>query len=137
MINILFVCSGNSVRSQMAEGLGRAMSHGACEIKSAGTMPIGVHPDTVACMKEIGIDISAQTSDLLSRSMLDWADYVITLCNSALIAFPVLSPRTRHIHWDIPNPDRDYDTVEERRDGFANVRNMIKEKIQNLFEEII
>jgi len=121
----------------MAEGLGRAMSHGTCEIKSAGTMPIGVHPHTVACMKEIDIDISGQTSDLLSRSMLDWADYVITLCNSALITFPVLPPKTRHIHWDIPNPDRDYDTTEERRNGFANVRNMIKEKIENLFEKII
>ena len=100
-------------------------------------MPIGVHPDTIACMKEIDIDISAQTSDLLSRSMLDWADYVITLCNSALIAFPVMPPKTRHIHWDISNPDRNYDTDEERREGFAKVRNTIREKIDNLFKEII
>ena len=136
MINILFVCSGNSVRSQMAEGLCRAMTDGNCEVKSAGVMPIGVHPVTIASMKEIDIDISAHTSSLLSRSMLDWADYVITLCNSLLIGFPAMPPKTRHIHWDIPNPDRNYDSDEKRSEGFAKVRNTVKENIAQLLEEV-
>ncbi|PKK83464.1 MAG: arsenate reductase [candidate division Zixibacteria bacterium HGW-Zixibacteria-1] len=136
MTNILFVCSGNSVRSQMAEGLARHLGNGDCEIKSAGITPIGVHSAAAKSMNEIGIDISAHTSDHLSRDLLDWADYVVTLCNSVMIAFPVLPPRTKHIHWDIPNPDRYYDSPELQLKGFARVRDLLKEKIEKLFEEI-
>lgn len=136
MANILFVCSGNSVRSQMAEGLARLLSDGACDIKSAGITPIGVHTVAVESMNEIGIDISNQTSDFLTRELLNWADYVVTLCNSAMIGFPLLPPRTRHIHWDIPNPDGDYDSDELRLKGFARVRDLLKEKIGSFLEEL-
>ncbi|MEW5924312.1 MAG: arsenate reductase ArsC [Candidatus Zixiibacteriota bacterium] len=136
MANILFVCSGNSVRSQMAEGLARHLSNSTCDIKSAGITPIGVNPVAIKSMGEIGIDISSQTSDFLTRDLLDWADYVITLCNSAMTRFPVIPPGTKHIHWDIPNPDRNYDSDELQAKGFARIRNLLREKIDSLLKEI-
>jgi len=123
------------VRSQMAEGLCRAICDGNDEISSAGIAPIGVHPAAIASMREIDIDISGHTSRMLSRSMLDRADFVITLCNSAVMALPLILSRTQHIHWDIPNPDRNYDTEEERERGFARIRDMIEEKIREFLKE--
>jgi arsenate reductase len=136
MKNILFVCTGNSCRSQMAEGFGRALSNGKFEIKSAGTAPVGVLPMTVKIMQEAGIDISGHTSDLLTAGMIQWADYVITLCNSARDNCPVIPPDKIHYHWDIENPDRYYSSEEARNRGFAEARDEIKTRVQQLFEKI-
>jgi len=136
MINILFVCTGNSCRSQIAEGFGRALSNSKFEIKSAGTSPIGVLPMTIKTMKDVGIDISDHTSDLLTIKMIEWADYVITLCNSARDYCPVIPAGKIHYHWDIENPDRLYISEEARSIGFAKARDEIKTRVQNLFEEI-
>lgn len=136
MKNILFVCTGNSCRSQMAEGFGKYLSNGRFDIKSAGTAPIGVHPMAVASMKEIGIDISEQYSTMLDPGLIRWADYVITLCNSARDNCPVIPRGIRHFHWDIENPDRVYLSDKDRRDGFATVRDELKRRIEELFVEI-
>ncbi len=133
---ILFVCTGNSCRSQIAEGFGIEFSDGKFEIKSAGTSPIGVLPATIETMKEVGIDISEHTSDLLTGEMIQWADYVITLCNHARDNCPVIPPGVIHYHWDIENPDRLYPSEEARRIGFARARDDIKNRVQQLFAEI-
>jgi len=120
----------------MGEGLGIEMSDGKFDIKSAGIAPIGVHPAAIDCMREIGIDISEQTSDMLSRELIDWADYIITMCNNARDHCPVFPSRVKHIHWDIPNPDRLYLSETDRTAEFAAVRDLIKQRIEILFSEL-
>ncbi len=136
MKNILFVCTGNSCRSQMAEGFGRALADGKFEIQSAGTAPIGVLPMTVKTMKEVGIDISKHSSDLLTSKMIQWADYIVTLCNSARDNCPVIPSDKIHYHWDIENPDRFYLSEEARDRGFAFARDEIKSRVEKLFDKI-
>ncbi|UCD95070.1 MAG: arsenate reductase ArsC [Candidatus Zixiibacteriota bacterium] len=136
MKKILFVCTGNSCRSQMAEGFARALSDGNVDVKSAGISPIGVHPAAIMTMKEAGIDISEQTSDLLTPAMIRNADYVITLCNSARDNCPVIPRGVRHFHWDITNPDRLFPSEEARRREFARVRDDLRNRIEKLFREL-
>jgi len=136
MRRILFVCTGNSCRSQMAGGFGRAFGKGEFEVESAGTSPIGILPATIRTMKEVGIDISDQTSDKLTTEMIAWADYVITLCSQARDNCPVIPPGVIHRHWDIENPDRLYFSDEKRRREFARIRDQIGEKVKDLFENI-
>jgi arsenate reductase len=135
MKKILFVCTGNSCRSQMAEGFGHEFSDGRFEVRSAGTAPAGVNHSAIDAMIEEGIDITDQTSDLLTDDMFEWADYVITLCNSARDSCTVIPDDVEHIHWDIENPDHDYQSEEDRRIEFARVRDELKEYILEFFEE--
>jgi arsenate reductase len=120
----------------MAEGFGEAFSDRKFKIKSAGVTPIGVHPAAIAAMREVGIDISEHTSDLLTEQMIAQADYVITLCGHARDRCPVMPPTVKHFHWDIDNPDRIYMSEEARRVGFAEVRDEIKRRVEKLFNEI-
>ncbi|MCP4706094.1 MAG: arsenate reductase ArsC [candidate division Zixibacteria bacterium] len=136
MKKILFVCSGNSCRSQMGEGWGRELSDGRFEVNSAGVSPIGVLPPTVATMQEAGVDISEQTSKFLSPELIKWADYIITMCNNARDVCPVFPSNVNHIHWDTENPDRIYLSEEDRKKEFAKVRDWIKNKIVKLYDEI-
>jgi arsenate reductase len=136
MKNILFVCTGNSCRSQMAEGFGLEYSDGRFEIKSAGISPFGVLPMTIETMIEVGIDISEHTSDLLTSEMIQWADYVVTLCNHARDVCPAIPPDVEHLHWDIENPDRLYASEEARLIEFARVRDEIESRVLQLFEKI-
>lgn len=136
MINILFVCTGNSCRSQMAEGLGKELADGRFAVKSAGVSPIGVHPMSIKTMAEIGIDISEQTSKMLDPEMIKWAEYVITLCNSARDNCPVIPGNVKKLHWDIENPDRLYLSETARDKAFARTRDEIKERIEDLFDNI-
>ena len=136
MKKILFVCTGNSCRSQMAEGFGKSQSEGRFQIRSAGTVPIGVHPMAIAIMKEAGIDISEQNSDFLTSEMTQWADYLVTLCGSACERIPPLPPHVKHFHWDIENPDRIYLSEKERHDEFTRIRDLIEKKVKELFVQI-
>jgi len=136
MKNILFVCTGNSCRSQMAEGFGKAFAGGRFRVKSAGISPIGIHPSAIDTMKEVGIDISEQRSTMLTKDVLKWADYVVTLCDSARDNCPVIPPGITHVHWDIPNPDRIFLSEEARKSEFRRVRGRIKEQVGELFEGI-
>jgi arsenate reductase len=136
MTKILFVCTGNSCRSQMAEGFARYFSNGRFQIKSAGLFPTGIHPMTIQTMKEAGIDISDQTSDMLNPAMVEWCDYFITLCGSARDRCPAVPPKVKHFHWDIENPDILYISEEDRRREFARVRDEIKRYVEKLFLQI-
>ncbi len=101
--SVLILCTGNSVRSQMAEGLLRAMAGDRLEVSSAGTRPAGLNPNAVRAMAEIGIDISGQRSKSVEEFRDRSFDYVITVCDSAREACPVF-PGTRQIHRDFEDP---------------------------------
>ncbi len=136
MKNILIVCSGNSIRSQIAEGFVKALAGGKYDIKSAGVTPVGIHPMAVEIMNEVGIDISGHGCTMLSRSMLQDVDYLITLCNSARDHLPAILPGVRHIHRDVGNPDRQYPSEDDRRKGYARVRHDILNHIETFLDEI-
>ena len=101
---ILFVCSGNSARSQIAEGFCREYGGDAVEVQSAGTKPQGLNPNAVAVMQERAIDISAQTSDPLCEQDLAGYEYVITLCGDARDRCPALPGGVKEEHWDLTDP---------------------------------
>ncbi|MBI5886411.1 MAG: arsenate reductase ArsC [Deltaproteobacteria bacterium] len=104
-VKILFVCVGNTCRSQMAEGFARAHAKGRVEVRSAGTSSMGyVNADTVEAMAEVGVDITTQTSKQLKDEALDWADVVVTLgCCSADNLCPVTFKGAK-LDWQIEDP---------------------------------
>jgi len=126
---VLFLCTGNSARSQMAEGLLRQMAGDRFEVFSAGTHPKGMHPRSVEVMKEIGIDISQQTSKDVSTFRNDKFDYIITVCDRAKQQCPVFAG-AEPIHWGFDDPahalpPRDLEV-------FRHVRDEIRQRL-NLF----
>jgi len=117
---VLFLCTGNSARSQMAEGLLRAKASERFEVFSAGTHPKGLHPRSVEVMKEVGIDISQQKSKDVAVFVNDKFEYVITVCDRAKQQCPIF-PGAEPIHWgfDDPadaSPDRELETFRRVRD---------------------
>jgi arsenate reductase len=102
-VNILFLCTGNSCRSQMAEGWGRHLS-GEHTFRSAGIEAHGKNPRAITVMSEAGIDISGQSSTQLTDEMLGWADLVVTVCGHADDNCPVLPAGVRKLHWPLDDP---------------------------------
>jgi arsenate reductase len=100
---VLFVCTGNRARSQMAEGLLRHLSGDRFDVQSAGTLPSGMSEHTVAAMREIGIDVSQQWSKHVNDFDGQAFDYVITVCDSANESCPVF-PGGEQLHWSIEDP---------------------------------
>ena len=135
-LSILFVCTGNSARSQMAEGFARAYASHAICIESAGTNPVGVNPSAVRAMNEVGIDISQHTSDLLGGKDLQGYDYVVTLCGEARDACPVLPPQLKTEHWPLPDPARIHGTPEQVVEGFRVIRYQIEHRVHELLSRI-
>ncbi|ERM92107.1 arsenate reductase (thioredoxin) [Caldanaerobacter subterraneus] len=133
---LYFICTGNSCRSQMAEGFGKFYGGDDFEVYSGGVEAHGLNPKAVEVMKEIGIDISNQTSDLIDENILFKADYVITLCGDARDKCPALPPSVKSLHWELEDPARAEGTEEEIMNKFREVRDIIKEKVKALIEEI-
>src|SRR3989304_1856816 len=104
MLKVMFLCTANSCRSQMAEGLAKELGKGLIEPHSAGLMAAGIHPRAIAVMKEIGIDISNQRSKEIEENLLKKMDVVITLCGDAEEYCPLTPPEIRRIHWPIKDP---------------------------------
>jgi arsenate reductase len=122
----LFLCTGNSARSQMAEGLLRAKAGDRFEVFSAGTHPKGLHPRSVDAMKEIGIDISRQQSKDVSVYASRKFDYVITVCDRAKQACPIF-PGAEPIHWGFDDPA---DAPADRQlETFRRVRDEIRQRL--------
>ncbi len=132
---VLFLCTGNSVRSQMAEGFLRAFGGDRFEVKSAGTAPAGVNPNSIAVMKEAGIDISGQSSERLERQMLEWADLLITLCGDARDNCPVVPPGVEKRHWPLEDPSHGEGTEEEMLARFRKTRDLVKQYVEGLIAE--
>ncbi len=130
MLKVMFLCTGNSCRSQMAEGLARAQGQGLLEAHSAGLMPAGVHPRAIAVMKEIGIDISSQRSKVIDEKLLRTMDVVITLCDNAAEACPWTPPEIRRLHWPLQDPVGATGTEEKIMKEFRRTRDEIRALIE-------
>jgi len=131
---VLFVCTGNSVRSQMAEGLLKALGSGQWDVQSAGVFSSYVHPLAIQVMKEIGIDISQQTSNAMDQFVSEKFDYVITLCDHAAKFCPTFRGRGKRLHWPFEDPAGAAGTTEERLIAFRRIRDGIKGKIEGFLE---
>lgn len=128
---ILFLCTGNACRSQMAEGLARELLPD-WEVRSAGVLASGVHPLSIAAMRERGIDISGQHSKSIDQLGDIHPDVVVTLCDAANESCPHYPGMALREHWDIFDPIRAQGDEEERLQAFRDVRNEIETRIQAL-----
>ncbi len=131
MKGILFLCTGNSCRSQMAEGFTKKMFPKNIEIFSAGLEPKGVHPMAVKVMQEVGIDISQQKSKNISEIPLDKINMVITLCGDAAERCPIFPGKVKKNHWSLDDPAKVQGSQEEIIKIFRKVRDKIKSYIEN------
>jgi arsenate reductase len=134
--NILFLCTGNSCRSQMAEGWAKWYGRPLFEIQSAGIEAHGKNPRAIAVMKEVGVDISHQDSTRVTDDMLAQADLVVTVCGHADEHCPVLPPGTRKEHWPLEDPAKAQGTEEEIMQQFRASRDDIKQRVQELLQRL-
>jgi arsenate reductase len=128
---VLFLCTRNSCRSQMAEGFARKILPKNIEIFSAGLEPKGIHPITIKVMQEVGIDISKQKSKNISEIPLDKIGIVITLCGEAAENCPIFSGKAKRVHWALKDPARAQGDENEIIKVFRRVRDKIKSYIEN------
>ncbi len=126
---ILFLCTGNSCRSQMAEGFAKKMLPKNMEIFSAGLEPKGLHPMAVKVMQEVGIDISQQESKNIPEIPIDKIDLVVTLCGDAAERCPVFPGKVERIHWALEDPAKAQGSEEEIAIVFRKIRDNIKSYI--------
>lgn len=129
---ILFLCVANSARSQMAEGLARALLGAHAQVLSAGSQPSEVNPYAIEVMREIGIDISGQRSKSVEAIDTTQLDLVVTLCAEEVC--PVLPGGTRRLHWPIPDPASTDPalTPEQLRERFRSARDQIRARLSEL-----
>ena len=128
---VLFLCTHNSARSQMAEGLLRAHGGDRFEVFSAGTEATRVRPEAIEVMREIGIDISGQSSKTLERYLDQPFDLVITVCVDAAESCPVFPGAKQRQHRSFSDPSRIDGSESERRAAFRSVRDAIRRRIEH------
>jgi len=126
---IYFLCTGNSCRSQMAEGWAKKYLDDSWQVKSAGLEAHGLNPNAVKVMKEVNIDISNQTSDVIDSAILNNADLVVTLCGDAADKCPITPPHVKREHWGFDDPGKAEGTEEEKLTFFQRIRDEIGERI--------
>ncbi|MDQ0352157.1 arsenate reductase [Alkalibacillus filiformis] len=129
---IYFLCTGNSCRSQMAEGLGKEILGDEWDVYSAGIEAHGVNPKAVEMMDEIGIDIRNQKSSVIDSNILNQSSLVITLCGDAKENCPVVPKGVETAHWGLVDPAKAEGTEEEVNKVFREVRDEIKRRIENV-----
>lgn len=125
-IKILVLCTGNSCRSQMAEGYLRYFAGNRAEVFSAGLEAHGLNPRAVAAMQEDGIDISSHSSNTVQEYISSTFDWVITVCDHAQEHCPVFPAQTQTVHQSFPDPAKATGTEAEIRSAFLTVRDQIK-----------
>ncbi len=135
-IRILFLCTGNSCRSQMAEGWANHLGGQWVEARSAGIEAHGKNPRAIAVMKEADVDISHQASKTLTPEMIDWADLVVTVCGHADEHCPALPAGVHKRHWPIEDPARANGTEEEILGKYRAVRDEIKNRVAGLLDNL-
>ena len=135
-MNLLFLCTGNSCHSQMAEGWAKHFGGSWLSVESAGMEAHGKNPRAIAVMREAGIDISGQESTILTGDMLNWADYLVTVCGDADERCPLLPPGTRKEHWPLSDPARATGTEEEIMASFRETRDEIKRRVEELIKRL-
>jgi arsenate reductase len=134
--NILFLCTGNSCRSQMAEAWARELGGDHFEVQSAGIEAHGKNPKAIEIMREAGIDISGQESTMLSERMLGKADVVVTVCGHADEMCPALPPTVRKVHWPLSDPAKATGTHEKIMDQFRVTRDEIEGRVSTLISQL-
>ncbi len=127
----LILCTHNSARSQMAEGLLRRLAGERFEVESAGTEQTRVNPFAIAAMNEIGIDISSHTSKTLDRFLDQKWDYVITVCDNANESCPFFPGAAARLHWSFEDPSAAKGSDEERLAEFRRIRDQIRERMED------
>jgi arsenate reductase len=127
---VLILCTGNSARSQMAEGLLRHDAGNVYEVFSAGTKPTHVRPEAIAVMREAGIDISGHRSKSVDEFAGQHFDYVITVCDNAKESCPVFPVKTKRIHWSIEDPAAAQGSEEEILTAFRRIRDVLRARLQ-------
>ena len=140
VFHLLFLCTGNSCRSQMAEGwareLGKQYGDDWLEVESAGIESHGKNPRAIAVMQDAMLDISAQESTTVTDEMLEQADLVVSVCGHADEHCPVLPAGTRKIHWPLDDPAKAKGTEEEIMKVFMASRDDIRRRVNELLNDI-
>jgi arsenate reductase (thioredoxin) len=131
-IKVLFLCTGNSCRSQMAEGWANHLGRGRVEAMSAGIEAHGKNPRAIAVMREAGVDISRQESTRVTPEMLAQADLVVTVCGHADEHCPALPPGVQKKHWPLEDPAKATGTEEEIMAKFRATRDEVRRRVDDL-----
>ena len=131
---IYFLCTGNSCRSQMAEGWAKKLLGEEWVVKSAGIEAHGLNPKAVKAMDEVGIDISNQQSELIDVEVLHNATLAVTLCGDAADRCPMTPPHVKREHWGFDDPAKAEGTPEEKWSVFQRVRDEIGERMKRFAE---
>jgi arsenate reductase (thioredoxin) len=127
---VLILCTGNSARSQMAEGLLRHLAGDRFEVASAGVAPAEVRPEAIAVMRELGIDISHHRSKSVDEFLGQDFDYVITVCDNANEQCPIFPSNTKRIHWSFEDPAAAAGDEQARLAVFRRVRDEIFDRLR-------
>lgn len=136
MVNILYLCTGNSCRSQIAEGWTRWLGKGRFEVQSAGIEAHGKNPRAISVMQEAGIDISGQESTIVNGDMLNLADVVVTVCGHADEQCPVLPTGVKKVHWPLTDPAKATGSEAEIMDQFRATRSDIENRVRDLLSSL-
>lgn len=130
MKKLYFLCTGNSCRSQMAEGFGKKYLGPEWEVRSGGIEMHGLNPNAVKAMAEVGIDISKQQSEMIDLEYLNHADLVVTLCGDAEDRCPMTPPQVKREHWGFNDPAKATGAEDEIWKVFQEVRDAIGKRIE-------
>ena len=130
---VLFVCTGNSCRSQIAEGLLRDMASDRFDVYSAGSHPSRVHPNAISVMEEWGIDISQHSSDAIDHYLNEGIHIVITVCDQADKVCPTFPGDVQRIHWSIDDPFKGW--TSDLLDNFRDTRKELKERLEKILSD--
>ena len=131
---IIFICTGNACRSQIAEGVMRKLAGDKFDVFSAGSHPSLVHPMSIKVMKEIGIDITAHNSDPISKFLSKNINIVVTVCDNADKICPVFPGKVERIHWSIKDPFKGWNSHPDDLVNFRKTREDLTARIKNLIK---
>ena len=132
---VLFLCTGNSCRSQMAEGWLRHLAGDRFDVVSAGTHPVGLNPYAVTVMQEVQVDISNHVSERVDPYLQQRFDYVITVCDRAQETCPVFPGASKLLHWSFEDPAKARGTYEQQLVVFRKIRDEIANRIRHFVSE--
>jgi len=135
-LRVLFLCTGNSCRSQMAEGWARFLGSDVAEAESAGIEAHGKNPRAISAMKEAGVDISGQESTRVTDDMIRRADVVVTVCGHADEQCPVLPPGVQKTHWPLNDPAKATGTEDEIMAQFRATRDEVRTRVAALLDSL-
>jgi len=136
MFNILYLCTGNSCRSQIAEGWTRRLGGDSIEVQSAGIEAHGKNPRAIKIMQEAGIDISGQESTIINEEMLNLADVVVTVCGHADEQCPVLPAGVKKVHWPLTDPAKATGPENEIMSEFRATRDEVEKRVRNILNNL-